>query len=305
MKSVIGAIVVSLFCITANSFAHEAKVYFADEYTFSIDGYDFFKNSESLPIISGKSYDVAEEGEILLAGESFKKLVRITDLETGNSEIFTTRVINNSKKAIVKEAIETSRIVKEFYAVYDENGGSWFDSLNLSYDIILEDGELIKFNSEVIESEWARPKTINPKLQILPGDQIEIFSERSSTHFTATYFGIKVTRDEELIGIFNSVNSNIAPRTRQSIIGTQRQDNSHGTNENIYVINTSDQNSFYGDAIVTFQNIEGIWKMFHWEKWNNPPYPGQQYQFIKQIDTGKILLRLPLSNYDIEFARES
>lgn len=294
--------VVCLFLITSNLFSYEAVVYHDNENQFSVDGYDFFKNGEFLPIVLGKSYDIVEDGEVILAGDSYKKLIRITDPITGQSDVFTTRVINNTKKAMVKEATETKRISGERWgALAGDDYACYYRFFELDYEITLEDGETLKFSQNQVE--YLHQNGINPNaLQILPGDQIEILAEKphySLGNFAATHFEVKITRNEELIGFFGVSVFDI--KRRDSIIGTRRQDKApHQSNSGKFVLVKEYDSS---SNSVTFDNIEGEWERV--SNWFERVYASQPLLFVDQINDNEIILSPLHTDLNLVFRRKN
>lgn len=217
---------ISSVLLFSNLSAYEATVSFAEKDKFTMDGYNFLKLSESLPILKGKIYDLAEEGEVILAEESYQKLIRITDLATSEFDIFTTRIINNTAKSTIKEITETNRGDNLYYANYDEYG-SWYRSLEVSHDIILEDGGLLKLNRLFID-DASNHKLYRQVVDIFPGDQIKILEERApADDFTNTSFVIEIFRNGEHVGTFGQISGGYSIWRKISVMGIQRKDNFH------------------------------------------------------------------------------
>ena len=289
-------IFVYLLIISTRSFAYEASAYYVNENKFSIDGYDFIENDPSFPIVRGKLYDIVEEGEEQLAGGSFRKLMRITDPNTGESQLFKTRVINNTKQAVIINAKETERKVTHEYSFGDGDGsgGNWYDHLTIHYDITLEDGEKLEFyyNSNRLED-----------ITLIAGDQIEFLRESRDPYgaygdFSLIRFTIKVIRDTNEVGTFGSL---IGSDPYSSVTGMGRLDYSHGKNENIYIVN--ELTSTF-PLYISFYEIEGWWGFSNvFDRNAHYPYPGKQFEIIKKVDSETLLLRPYHSEAQVKLIR--
>lgn len=224
--NVINKLMFGVMFLCSNLTAYEATVDYAEKDRFSIDGYDFFKKDESLPILKGKAYDIVEEAEEVLAGESYRKIIRITDPISGEYDIFTTRIINDTKKAVVERIVETYRKFGISYANFsDGNVSVWFKTLDLSNDIFLEDGGVLHLHSRLAEIE-TNHFIQSYKVPILPGDEINVLWDRpaSNVHFAANSFGIQIARNGTLIGGSSWIHNT---QIRESLTGIQREDNVH------------------------------------------------------------------------------
>lgn len=98
--------------ICSNSFAYQAPVFFSTKEYFTIDGYDFVKDSFKdnpetffFPIVEKKQYDLTEVGEEQLTGGSYRKLFCITNPDTLQSAIFNTEEYKDKITFIVSMEI--------------------------------------------------------------------------------------------------------------------------------------------------------------------------------------------------------
>lgn len=270
---------------TATSFAYEAPAYYANGSHFSIDGYDFIEDSLLFPIVTGKLYDVAEEGEEQLAGGGFRKLIRITNAETQESQVFKTRIINTSNYAIIAEAKETERkITQEYMFGGGDFSGYWYTLLTIKYDITLEDGGKLDFEyfSQRIQN--------NNNIILSAGDQIKILKQKrrgwNGDDFSNYNYTIKVFHDTKEIGTF-------------IVTGMERRDHMHGHRDNLYVVN---QLSPTFPLCITFYGVEGWWEFANlFERDAYYPYPGDQFEILSQVDSETILLKPYNSDAQVKF----
>jgi hypothetical protein len=263
-------LIATLLIFSVNCSAYESIAYYVTNDQFSIDGYDFITNDRPFPIIQGKSYDVSEESQEDLPGGSFKKLVKISSLDANDSYIFTTRLINTTKKASIVDVKLLSKNIKWDVGDY----GPAFGIRDASYEITLDDGEVFSVGySKLMEGYISYGNTF------VPGDQIEIRAEaRDDSDFTRTRIYFYLIRDGIRIGNF-------------SYSGVARQDNFHGVHPGIFTVNEIFESTVVNQTlkatVVSFFRVEGKWLIIQLHNGWQPPFTGLQYEL-----TGKGVLRI-------------
>lgn len=227
--------VLILSAITSLSFAYEAHPTYINKIGFTIDGYDLMKDDEAFPIVKEQLYDIEEVDEVLLEDNSYRKIVQVTNVDTKESHLFMTRVINDTNRAVIIDAKETNTSTYATEDIHTTGDGFYSPKMiwiqRINYDLILADGEVIKFCREEATKDT---KNFTPKPIFLKGDQIEILSEEKNTYvpdFTNVRFFAKVTRDGKEIGSYTSEYGKYGPGyvllTYTSVNGFARQDNPH------------------------------------------------------------------------------
>lgn len=270
-------------------FADDPKpITFSRENQFTIDGYHFFNDDSDFRIKEEDLFFIQEEGKEILPGNSYRKIIKLINTQNDQEKSIKTRVINTTHRAKIAKVIQKKSSL--FSEEWDMDGFTYpktFWTFAVAYELILEDGESLHLKHEWVSSDLA---SLDLDFKILPEDTVNILSEKlAEGNFRHASFVIKIYRGEKEVGEFGREGSRLGP---YSVTGIARQEYHKEKQETVYTIKTTrkDDKQLFIDNLISFYEIEGLWKIPHANTYHYPPYKGMQYEII-DVSFNKILVR--------------